>query len=110
MSEEEAKAFITQISPLGTMDYPLLHRNTPTIKTNYGFTRPVPPITLGIRIIVIILLIAGVVLGYYVYRMRKTFKTITVTMKGITEKPLSGCRLLSSRMFKCTQPPPPAHL
>ena len=37
------------------------------IKTNYGFSWPVPPATLVIGIVVIILLIAGVALGCYVY-------------------------------------------
>ena len=48
MSEKEARAFITQVAPLGTMDYSLLHKRPPMIKTNYGFTLPVPPVTLAI--------------------------------------------------------------
>ena len=104
MSEKEAKAFTTQIAPLGTMDYSLLHRKTPTISAKYGFSLPVPPMTLGIEIIVILLLIAGIALGCYVYRMGRAFKTVTGTVKKVTEKPLSGCHLLFSRMFKHTQP------
>ena len=73
MSEKEARAFITQVAPLGTMDYSLLHKRPPMIKTDYGFSWPVPPATLVIGIVVIILLIAGVALGCYVYRMGKTF-------------------------------------
>ena len=38
MSEKEARAFITQVAPLGTMDYSLLHKRPPRIKTNYGFS------------------------------------------------------------------------
>ena len=102
MSEKEAKAFITQVAPLGTMDYSLLHKKPPLIKTNYGFALPVPPITLGIGIVVLILLIAGIALGCYVYRMGKTFKVVTGTVKRVTKKPLSGCRLLFSRMLKHT--------
>ena len=34
MSEEDARAFITQVAPLGTMDYSLLQRKPPRIKTN----------------------------------------------------------------------------
>ena len=33
MSEKEARAFITQVAPLGTMDYSLLHKRPPMIKT-----------------------------------------------------------------------------
>ena len=46
MSEKEAKAFITQVAPLGTMDYSLLNRRPPIMKTSYGFSWPVPPTTL----------------------------------------------------------------
>ena len=94
MSEKEARAFITQVAPLGTMDYSLLHKRPPMIKTNYGFSWPVPPATLIIGVVAIILLIAGIALGCYVYRMRKTFSLATGTIKKITDKPLScfpGC-------------------
>ena len=110
MSEKEAKAFITQVAPLGTMDYSLLHQRPPMIKTDYGFSWPVPPMTLVIGVVVVILLIAGLALSCYVYRMGKTFKLVTGTVKRVTKKPLSGCRLLFSRAFKRTQPgtPPPS--
>ena len=113
MSKEDAKAFITQVAPLGTMDYSLLHKRPRLIKTNYGFSWPVPPTTLIIGAIVIILLVAGLALGCYVYRMGKTFKLVTGTVeqvKQVTRKPLSGCRLLFSRVFKRSRPdtPPPS--
>ena len=104
MSDEDAKAFITQVAPLGTMDYSLLHKRPPVIDTNYGFSLPVPPVTLGIGIVVIILLIAGVALGCYVSWMGKTFNLATGTIKRVTEKPLSGCCCLFFRMRKRTQP------
>ena len=104
MSDEDAKAFITQVAPLETMDFSLLQKRPPIIDTNYGFSLPVPPVTLGIGIVVIILLIAGVALGCYVYQMRKTFSLAMGTIKKITDKPLSGCRRLFSRMHKHTQP------
>ena len=66
MSEKEAKAFIMQVAPLGTIDYSLLHKKPLPIKTKYGFALPVPPTILGIDIVVVILLIAGIVLGCYV--------------------------------------------
>ena len=37
MSDEDAKAFITQVAPLGTMDYSLLQKRPPLIDTHYGF-------------------------------------------------------------------------
>ena len=104
MFEREARAFITQVAPLGTMDYSLLHKRPPMIKTNYGFSWPVPPTTLVIGVVVVILLVAGIALGCYVYWMGKTFKLVTGTVKQVTKKPLSGCRLLFSRIRKCTRP------
>ena len=38
MSDEDAKAFITQVAPLGTMDYSLLQKRPPIIDTSYGFS------------------------------------------------------------------------
>ena len=104
MSEREARAFITQVAPLGTMDYSLLHKRPPMVKTNYGFSWPVPLTTLIIGVVVVILLAAGIALGCYVYRMGKTFKLVMGTVKQVTKKPLSGCHLLFSRMHKRTQP------
>ena len=107
MSEKEARAFITQVAPLGTMDYSLLHKQPPMIKTNYGFSWPVPPATLVIGVVLILLLIAGIALGCYVYRMRKTFSLAAGAIKKVTDKPLSGCR----RCFPgCTSAPNPLHL
>ena len=104
MSDEDARAFITQVAPLGTMDYSLLQKRPPVTHTKYGFSLPVPPVTLSIGIVVIILLIAGVALGCYVYQMGKTFNLATGTIKRVTDKPLSGCCRLFSRMCKRTRP------
>ena len=71
MSEEKAKAFITQVTPRGTMYYSLLCRKNPYHKYEIWVALPVPPVNLGIGIVVIVLLIAGIVLGCYVYRMGK---------------------------------------
>ena len=104
MSDEDAKAFITQVATLGTMDYSLLQKRPPLINTHYGSSWPVPPATLVIGIVVIILLIAGVALGCYVYRMGKVVNSAAGTIKKITDKPLSGCHRLFSRISKRTRP------
>ena len=104
MSDKDGRAFITQVAPLGTMDYSLLQKRPPMIDTKYGFSLPVPPTTLVIGIVVIILLVAGVVLGCYVYRMGKALSLATGTIEKVTEKPLSSCRRLFSRMHKCSEP------
>ena len=104
MTDEDAKAFIAQVAPLGTMDYSLLQKRPPMIGTNYGFSLPAPPITLEIGTVVIILIVAGIALGCYIYRMGKTFNLAMGTIKKVTEKHLSGCRRLFSRMHRLTQP------
>ena len=86
MSEKEAKAFITQVACLGTMDYSLLHKKPPLIKRKYGFALPVPLVILGMGIVVIVLLIAGIALSCYGYQMGKTFKIVTGTVKRVTGK------------------------
>ena len=84
MSDKDARAFITQVAPLGTMDYSLLQKRPPIIDTKYGFSLLVPPTTLVIGIVVIILLVAGVALSCYVYRMGKTLSLATGTIKKVT--------------------------
>ena len=54
MSDKDARAFITQVAPLGIMDYSLLQKRPPMIGTKYGFSLLVPPTTLVIGIVVII--------------------------------------------------------
>ena len=80
----------------------LLHKRPPMIKTNYGFSWPVPPATCRNRDSSNnYLVIAGVALGCYQYIvMRKTFGLATGTIKKITDKPLSGCCHLFSRMLQ----------
>ena len=59
--------------------------------------------------VVLILLVAGIALGCYVYRMGKTFKLVTGTVKQVAKKQLSGCCLLFSRAFQrdhSSTPPP----
>ena len=53
---------------------------------------------------IIILLIAGIALGCYVYQMRKTLSLAMGTIKKVTRKPLSGCCCLFSRLHKRTRP------
>ena len=40
MLDKDARAFITQVAPLGTMDYSLLQKRPPIIDTKYGFSLP----------------------------------------------------------------------
>ena len=80
------------------------------IKTNYGFSWPVLPVTMILGVLVVILLIAGIALDCYVYQMGKTFKLVIGIVKQVAKKLLSGCCLLFSRAFKRARPgtPPPS--
>ena len=97
------KRFHSPSSAFG--DYGLLppSQETPCDRYKLRISLPVSPVTLGIGIVVIILLVAGVALGCYVYRMGQTFNLATGTIKRVTEKPLSGCHCLFSRMRKTHQ-------
>ena len=76
------------------MDYSLFRKKSSTINTDDGFSLPVPPVTLGIGIVVLIMLMDGIALGCYMYQMGQTFNVVTGTVKSVTAKPLSGCRCL----------------
>ena len=70
--------------PSGTFRYYGLlppSKETPNDRYKVWIFLPVPSVTLGIGIVVIILLIAGVALGCYVYRMGKTFSLATGNSK-----------------------------
>ena len=97
MSEKEAKAFITQVAPLGTMDYSLLHkRPLPIIwvctvsSSNNTRSRDCSCNTTNSWDSAWLLRVLD----------GKTLKSVTGTVKQVTEKPISGCRLLFSRIFK----------
>ena len=62
MTDEDAQGFHHSSGTLGNHGLFPPSKETPIIDTNYGFSLPVPPVTLGIGIVVIILLIAGVAL------------------------------------------------
>ena len=104
MTEDEAKAFITQIAPLGTMDYSLLNRQVPIINQKYGLTLPVPPLLLGIGILTIVLMIVGVALACYMYRTRTIIECIMGTVRKVTNKPLFTCQSIVFKICGCTQP------
>ena len=105
MSDEDAKAFITQVAPLGTMDYSLLYKRPPfdryklriipTSSSSNFRNRDSGNNTISSWSSTWLL---------HIYRMGKTFNLATGTIKRVTEKPIYGCHRLFSRMRKHTQP------
>ena len=98
MNSEQAKSLIERVKPLGTIDYRLINRPVPTIQTDYGISLPVPPTTIVIGGIVLVLTVGIVILGCYVYRIRKTIKPWGETVKHVANKPVSEARSLLSRI------------
>ena len=46
MTQKEAKQFIAQAEPLGTINYELMNRKPPTIQPKYGLSLPALPATM----------------------------------------------------------------
>ena len=97
MSQEEAKQFVAKAEPLGTINYEIMNRQAPTIKPKYGLSLPAPPATMIVGGIVILTLIGLILLACYIYRMKSAYDKIELIKKA-THKPISGLRLVLSRM------------
>ena len=109
MSEEEAKLFVAKAEPLGTINYELMNRQIPTINPDYGWSLPALPATLVIGGVVIVVLIGLILLACYTYRMKSAYDKIEL-IKEATRKPISGLRLILSRMYqkmRKVKPPTP---
>ena len=100
MNPEQAKSLIERVKPMGTIDYKLINQPVPTVQTDYGISLPVPPTTIAIGGIVLILTMGIMVLGCYVYRIRKTIKTWGETVTHVAHKPVSEARSLLSRICR----------
>ena len=105
MDKDQAKALVDQVEPLGTIDYALIKRQVPTINTDYGLSLPVLPTTLVVGGLILLLMIGGIVLGCYMYRIRKSLGPFGKTVKKATDKPVSGLRLFLSRICKKPKAP-----
>ena len=97
MTQDEAKLFIAKAEPLGTINYALMNRQAPTINPKYGLKLPAPPATMIVGGVVIVTLIGLVLLACYIYRMKSAYNKIEL-IKQATSKPISGLRLVLSRM------------
>ena len=98
MNPEQAKSLIERVKPLGTIDYRLMNQQAPMIQTDYGLTLPVPPTTMIIGGLLLMLGVGIVILGCYVYRIRRTIGPWGKTVKQVANKPMSGARSLFSRI------------
>ena len=98
MNQEQAKSLIERVKPLGTIDYKLINQQALTINPDYRLSLPVPPDIMVIGGLILLLALGIVVLGCYVYRIRKTIGPWGKTVKQMTDKPMSGARSLLSRI------------
>ena len=102
MTQKDAEKFIAKAEPLGTINYELMNRRAPTIQPKYGLSLPAPPATMIVGGMVIITLIGLILLACYMYRMKSAYDKIEV-IKKTTRKPISGLRLVLSRMSQRIQ-------
>ena len=87
-----------------------MNREAPTIRPKYGLKLPAPPATMIVGGMVILTLISLVLLACYIYRMKSAYDKIELIKKA-TSKPISGLRLVLSRMsqrIRRRREPPPA--
>ena len=104
MDRDEAKALVAEVEPLGTIDCMLMNKHL-TINPDYGLSLPVLPTTMVVGGLILLLMIEGIVLGCYVYKKRKSLGPTGETVKRVTDKPVSGFRLLLSRTRKKPKAP-----
>ena len=94
---EEAKAFVEQVEPLGTMDYSILNRKIGEIDNKYPWSLPVPPMAFAVGVGFLMTLIGGVIFAIKLYRVRLTVKEATGVVTRVTSKPMSCFRAVLGR-------------
>ena len=67
MTIGEAKAFVEQVEPLGTMDYSILNQRIEKIDTKYPWSLPVLPMAFAVGVGFLVTLIGGIVFAIKLY-------------------------------------------
>ena len=92
MSIEEAKTFVEQVKPLGTMDYSILNQKIGKIDAKYPWSLPVPPMAFAVGVGFLITLLEGIVFAIKLYRVGLTVKEAKGVVTRVTTKPMSCFR------------------
>ena len=97
MTIEEAKTFVEQVEPLGTMDYSILNKQVGKIDNKYPWSLPIPPMAFAVGVGFVITLLGGVILAIKLYRVGLTVKEARGVVTKVTTKPLSCFRAVLGR-------------
>ena len=110
MKVEEAKAFVEQVEPLGTMDYSILNQRVGNIDNKYPWSLPIPPMAFAVGVGFLITLLGGVIFAIKLYRVGLTVKEARGVVTRVTTKPMSCFRAILGRTSreKVLETPQPA--
>ena len=97
MTTKEAKAFVEQVEPLGTMDYSILNQRVGEIDSKYPWSLPIPPMALAVGVGFVITLLGGVIFAIKLYRVGLTVKEAKGVVTRVTTKPMSCFRAILGR-------------
>ena len=97
MSLEQAKAFVEQVEPLGTMDYSILNQKVGEIDTKYPWSLPVPPMAFAVGVGFLMTIIGGIIFAIKLYRVGLTVKEAKGVVTRVTTKPISCFRAILGR-------------
>ena len=92
MTIEEAKTFVEQVEPLGTMDYSILNKQIGKIDTKYPWSLPVPPMAFAVGVGFLLTLLGGIIFAIKLYRVGLTVKEAKGVVTRVTTKPMSCFR------------------
>ena len=92
MTIEEAKNFVEEVEPLGTMDYSILNQWLEKVDNKYPWSLPVPLMALAVGIGFVLTLLGGVVFAIKLYRVGITVREAKGIAKTVTTQPLSWFR------------------
>ena len=97
MTMEEAKTFVEQVEPLGTMDYSILNRRIGEVDSKYPWSLPIPPMAFAVGVGFVVTLLGGIVLAIKLYRVGLTVKEARGVVTRVTTKPMSCFRAVLGR-------------
>ena len=97
ISVEEAKAFVEQVEPLGTMDYSILNEKIGKIDDKYPWSLPVPPMAFAVGMGFLMTIIGGIIFAIKLYRVGLTVKEAKGVVTRVTTKPMSCFRAILGR-------------
>ena len=110
MTIEQARSFVEQVEPLGTMDYSILNKQIGKINTKYPWSLPIPPMAFAVGAGFLVTLLGGVIFAIKLYRVGLTVKEARGVVTRVTTKPMSCFRAVlgrsSPRRVSQAKPPP----